>query len=50
MMHGEDDEFIPDELGRETASRLLLQGLDVQFRTFPNIAHELEEEEVSFHL
>jgi predicted esterase len=46
MMHGEADSFINCDWGRKTAANLLLKDIDVQFRTYSNVAHELAEEEV----
>lgn len=43
---GDADGFIKTSWGRQTATNLLLKNIDVQFRTYENIAHELDEAEV----
>ena len=46
IMHGTVDRMIPFEWGRKTATNLLLLGLEVQFRAFAGVDHELVEEEL----
>jgi predicted esterase len=47
MMHGEADDFILCDWGRKTATNLLLRGVDVQFRTYPGVLHDISENELS---
>jgi len=47
MMHGEDDSMIPCEWGRQTSANLLLQEVKVQFHTYPQLDHEISEDEVN---
>lgn len=35
------------EWGRQTASNLLLRGVDVQFRSYKNVDHEMDTTEVN---
>lgn len=35
------------EWGRQTASNLLLRGVDVQFRSYKNVDHEMDTTEVT---
>ncbi len=43
---GESDSMIRCEWGRQTASNLLLRDLNVQFRTYKNVDHEMDTSEV----
>ena len=47
MMHGHDDQLVSAALGRTTASSLLLGGVDVQFREYAGLAHEVGEEQLA---
>ena len=44
---GERDAMISCEWGRQTASNLLLRDVDVQFRTYPGVGHDLSPAEVT---
>jgi predicted esterase len=46
MMHGEDDSLIPCEWGRQTSTNFILKELKVQFRTYPDLGHDMSEDEV----
>lgn len=50
MMHGDDDDFILPNWGRDTAIKLLERDVDVLFSTYPRVRHDLAEEEVIFTL
>lgn len=43
---GERDAMISCDWGRQTASNLLLRDVDVQFRTYPGVGHEIDPSEV----
>jgi predicted esterase len=43
---GEQDFMIRCDWGRKTAANLLLQGADVQFRTYKGVAHDMDPREV----
>eukprot|EP00600_Ochromonadales_sp_CCMP1393_P013358 CAMPEP_0175004078 /NCGR_PEP_ID=MMETSP0005-20121125/4568_1 /TAXON_ID=420556 /ORGANISM="Ochromonas sp., Strain CCMP1393" /LENGTH=446 /DNA_ID=CAMNT_0016259193 /DNA_START=160 /DNA_END=1500 /DNA_ORIENTATION=+ len=47
MMHGEDDPMIQLDWGRKTAANLLLRKIDVQFRTYPHVQHELATDQLA---
>lgn len=48
MMHGQEDELVPIDWGRFTASNLSIYSshLDLQFLEFPECGHEIHEEQV----
>ena len=46
MMHGESDALIPKTWAENTATSLTLQGVNVQFRTFETVDHEIDPAEI----
>lgn len=46
MMHGQDDSMISVDWGKKTATNLLLKELDVEFKIYPGLDHEIGEEEL----
>ena len=46
MMHGIEDPLIQLKWGQETATSLLLNGNDVQFRQYEQVEHEIDGEEL----
>jgi predicted esterase len=46
MMHGQSDTMISVDWGRKTATNLLLKELDVEFKVYPELDHEISEEEL----
>ena len=46
MLHGEDDEFIKLEWGRHTATTLHLREIDVQFKDYKGLTHEIGIEQL----
>lgn len=46
MLHGEDDGLIACEWGRKTSASLLLRDIDVTFRTYAGVDHEISPEEL----
>ena len=47
MMHGAEDQLVPPAWGRATGSSLLLSGVDVQFREYSGLSHEIGEEQLA---
>jgi hypothetical protein len=45
-MHGIEDGMIPTSWGQRTASSLLRKGVDVQFRSFSKLDHEIGDEQL----
>ena len=46
MMHGMNDSLIPIDWGRKTASNLILREVDVQFKEYQGLDHELGTDEL----
>ena len=46
---GDHDSLIPVDFGRKTASNLVLQNVNVQFREYKNVDHEIAPDEVGYH-
>jgi predicted esterase len=48
MLHGEHDSLIPCDWGRKTGANLLVRELNVVFRSYPRVDHEMAPPQVSF--
>ncbi len=46
MLHGENDSLIPCDWGRKTAANLLVRELNIEFRSYPGVDHEMGPAEV----
>jgi len=46
MMHGKADSMIKLDFGQKTAANMLLHNIDVQFRSYDHVDHEISAEEL----
>lgn len=46
MMHGSSDSLISPAWGKQTATNLYMKGIDVEYRSYLRVDHELAEEQV----
>jgi len=47
MMHGEQDSLISYQWGKQTSANFLLKDIKIQFETYPDLDHEMSEDELS---